>query len=136
MSFERVREEYPKTRSQVKRLSDAEKIVAAWKKLVDVKTSNAEVKYMQKFNGKLMPVYQPSWHSNRHRPCQYQGRNMKYIGEEMFAFGEMSDDLNKMYVVAETNEWLMGFQFLQFFGGVFDREARGYRRLLMQAWHK
>lgn len=134
-SIKRSEDEYPMTRSHVKWTSDAKIIVSEWKKEIGIQTVNDEIEYMQSFNGKMLPVYQPEWHSNRHQPYQYQGREMIYQGEELFVLFDVADGHKKMFVIAETDEWLMGFQFHHYVAS-YGGDYTGFLRLEMSAVHK
>lgn len=134
-TIKRSEDEYPMTRSQVKWKNDAEIIVSEWKKEFGIQSVNDELDYMQTFNGKMLPVYQPEWHNNRHQPYYYQGREMKYQGDELFVFGDVADGHKKMFVIAETDEWLMGFQFNHYVAS-FQGDYTGFLRLEMTAVHR
>lgn len=127
---------YPMTRSQKKRQEEAEKILEDWKALLKISDPYDEIAYIEKFDGKEMSVYEPEWYSNRHQYFQYQGREMKYQGEETFKLFDGHNGTNKMFVVAETDEWLIGFQCIHHtaYGG--GECATGFFRLMMSVVHK
>lgn len=126
---------YPSTRSQKNREEEAKKILEDWKNLLKISSPNDEKKYMEKFNGKTLSVYEPDWYSNRYYPFHYQGRDMKYKGEETFQMYQNSDGNRKMYVIAETDDWLCGFQFIHHI--VYSHEcSTGFYRLMMNVVHK
>jgi hypothetical protein len=133
----RVESNYPMTRSQTKRIQDAEIILSNWKKIYKIESVDDEISLMQKFNGKSLPVYQPTWHSNKHQPFQYQSRDMTYIGDETFTYGDVADGDDKMFVIAKPGggDWLLGFQFKMY--NAFSREGySGFLRLELAAVHK
>lgn len=133
----RVESKYPMTRSQTKRIQDAEIILSNWKKIYKIASIEDEISFMEKFNGKSLPVYQPTWHSNKHQPFQYQSRDMTYIGDEIFTYGDVADGDDKMFVIAKPcgGDWLLGFQF-KFYNAIFQGEYTGFMRLELAAVHE
>ena len=126
---------YPNTRSQAHRKKEAYQLLSDWKNIVGVVGVNDEIEYIRRFDGLLMQVYEPKWYTNRYINTHYQGRDLTFVGEETFFFGDVADGHGKMFVVAETDEMVMGFQFIHYIAR-FNEESTGFFRLQMSVAYK
>ena len=131
-TLEKLKPLYPMTRSQHRRLRDSSTMLSIWKELCGVED---EYEYMSRFNGVELEVYAPTWVVNRHQPTPYQGRDMRYVKDEMFIIGDVEDGANKMFVIAKRDDWLFGFQFVPYRTMYGGDEITRFNRLEMNVVH-